>query len=148
MTLSEVLAAALTCDLLAVSGTSGLAFRKAARRASTLLHPCRQTCKQRPVFGHDAHSRLRLGISSSQTDRRRANAARRNTSSKSLRHLHARVHERTDALPLPHLIILRKMPVKMRLQLLIANESLAAVRALELNALIQLSDRHEIEGVQ
>lgn len=36
----------------------------------------------------------------------------------------------------------------MRLQLLVAHEPLAAVRALELDALIKLSDRHEIERIQ
>lgn len=57
----------------------------------------------------------------------------------------ARVHQWTDSLALPDLIVLCEVPIEMSLERLISDESLPAVAALELDALVKFSHTDDVE---
>lgn len=100
---------------------------------------------QRSIVAHDADDCAET-TAAALSNRCRPDTVCRHTSLHSIRDCQARVHQRGDSLPPTDFIVLGKVLVEVSLELLIANESLAAVAALELDALVQLGDGDNVES--
>lgn len=125
-------------------GAVVLLLEDAAFVALSLRDPCLQALRQRSVVAHDTDDSAKAA-STTLPNRHRTDAVCRHTSLEIVSDLKAWVHEWCNTLPAADLVVFREVLVQMGLQQLVADKPLAAVGALELDALVHFSDGDDIE---
>ena len=125
-------------------GTVVLALKDASVGARSLRDPRLEALGQRAVVAHDA-DHCTEAVSAALPDRHSTNGICRHACIDRVCNGKARIHERCNTFPAAYLVVFREVLVKMGLQQLVADEPLAAVAALELDALVHFSDGDYVE---
>lgn len=122
-------------------------LQNASVGAVSLRNPGLHALSQRSIVAHNANH-CPEAVSSALTDRHSTDAVSRHTSIDGVGNGEARIHEWCHTLPAADLVVFREVLVQMGFQELVADESLAAIVALELNALVEFSDGNDVKLFQ